>query len=419
MHHLLRRAFFPLYLLLVAAVGCGEDPAPSPRDAGSSPSADAGATDAVASGASALYAIHATTFSADFSSRSSYLAVVPSLAPDTTIDYAKVATVGGTMEALPGSGEVFVYDAEKVQLRKYTVDSSGTVTPGMTLGLSGLGVSAMSVVYLRIVSPSKGYIFDTESLQLAAFDARAMTLGKVTTLTALKNPAGPAYVGLGTGTTRGDQLVLLVYYADLKNETTPRVTPLVFVNTATDEAKVVLDERCGGLAYTARGPDGALYAASDAWAAGLHRLGRSPAPCMLRVLPGQDAFDPTYKVDLNTLSGGKPTGGLVEGPDGTGFLRVLDEGVFMFKPDTTGRQPFSAVAWRTLRIDLGKDTAPTAITKPELTAGGLTWFSIDGRSYANDSAANFSETTLVEMTKDGAAPGIKVRGVPFSVVRVR
>ena len=118
---------------------------------------------------------------------------------------------------------------------------------------------------------------------------------------------------------------------------------------------------------------------------------------------------------LNELTGA-PTGGLIPSGGSSIYVRVLDP-----RPPTnaTGMELFGLASWATWEIDLSPLEAPRRIERNPV-AGGISYFVVDGEAYENESAADFSSTTLIRTTGPGApAEGLRTPGVPFSVVRLR
>ena len=103
-----------------------------------------------------------------------------------------------------------------------------------------------------------------------------------------------------------------------------------------------------------------------------------------------------------------------------GEVMVFDTSEAPLTADRTGRELYASRAWDTRRIDLTNPVSLESIERASV-AGGIKFFEVDGEVYENDSAANFSETTLVRTTTDAVSlvPGLRVPGVPFGLVRVR
>ena len=127
-----------------------------------------------------------------------------------------------------------------------------------------------------------------------------------------------------------------------------------------------------------------------------------------------------HVVSLKVLAEGAPVGGLIPGPGGQALVRVLDTSAAPLTADRTGRELYASRAWDTRRIDLTNPVSLESIERASV-AGGIKFFEVDGEVYENDSAANFSETTLVRTTTDAVSlvTGLQVPGVPFGLVRVR
>jgi hypothetical protein len=180
----------------------------------------------------------------------------------------------------------------------------------------------------------------------------------------------------------------------------------------------VKDTPCGGLNYSVVAPGGDIYFSTDPYIASVHWTDaeNAPAPCMVRLSQSSGEFS-AQRVALNDLTGG-PTGGLVPGPDGSAWLRVLDTSVYSAGPGSSYLEAFSAPTWRTWSIDLSDSPRAEPIERAPL-AGGIRVFEIDGNAYENESSADFASTTLIKTTDAASARGLSMPGVAWGIVRVR
>ncbi|MET0410478.1 MAG: hypothetical protein ABW217_04255, partial [Polyangiaceae bacterium] len=66
-----------------------------------------------------------------------------------------------------------------------------------------------------------------------------------------------------------------------------------------------------------------------------------PAPCVLRMQPGEQVFDGDFYLDLNEVTVGRPAGGLVAGAGGDAYVLGFDESL-LDEPITPESEIFSA-----------------------------------------------------------------------------
>jgi hypothetical protein len=221
---------------------------------------------------------------------------------------------------------------------------------------------------------------------------------------------------------RGTRLLFSVAWIDW-NETDSIAgeTGLVVLDTETDRvSRVDVDTRCGGITQPLVGANGDAYLASSGLAAAAHRLGRlSTEPCALRVRADEDSFDANYALRLGELSGGAPLGEPVPGAGDDIFLRVFDESLATVPEGALTYELTGQTAWRWQRWNVATDEL-TPVTELEPSTADVTWFRVDGRVYGTETKADYSETTLLELTADGGpVRRLTAPGFLHGVARVR
>lgn len=368
----------------------------------------------------ALYAVNVRVFSADFENPISYIALVDSLDEGTaSLGDALELPGGGSLWGVSGSGDVYVVSAEELTVTKYQLTKSGKLLEVDRLGLGGIGITAVLAEAIAFDGLERGFLFDLGSAQAVELDLSLMEIVGTTDLSdLLLDSVDGTFLGEGGFRWHGDKLVGVVYGSSSTFDTVAATSKVGFFDPADSRLEVV-EAPCGGLMYSVDAPNGDRYFSSDPWVAGVHALdmANAPAPCLARLPAGSDTFDPN-PVELNAVTGGV-TGGLVPGSDGYAYVRVLDEEVFPLTSETHYLEPFSAPAWRTVRIELSNPEHAEPMDRPHI-AGGIKFAEAGGHVYQNESSQDFGATTLVRMTGDDAPrPGLEVPGVPWNVVRIR
>jgi hypothetical protein len=222
---------------------------------------------------------------------------------------------------------------------------------------------------------------------------------------------------------RDGLLFLGAIYRDAGDLESGQAAVLV-VDTATDQlVDIARDDRCGDAQHIVTAADGTLYVASGALAANMHALQRPagyPAPCVLRILPGQRGFDPAFHVALPDLVGGRSAGRLVLGPSGTAFVLALHQDLLPapIGPDTPLFDPWDSTAWRWWRIELGQTTAGVLDDGvPSASAAGSV-LRAGGRDHLTQLDVAAGATTLLIASETGLVPGLVVPGFPYGLVRI-
>lgn len=426
---------------LVAALAAGlpacssEDDAEDPAATGGQGGADDGSGAAGGQGGAAdgeggaagsdgagarRYAVMSLVSTAE--SSSAYVSIVPTLDEgelgdlSKSLELADAAYLFGT-----GSDSRFYVLRESAVLSAYDVTAAGTFEEGPSVSFFNHGVAAgrseRSVVF---VSETKAYLLDDVSLQAIAWNPTTMAITSTIDLSELGKEGWVTYFDYRPKQ-RGAQLVLPAYYLDENFSASPTEAAVAFIDTATDAVTVARDTRCGGFSTSALTASGDLYVASDPYLDALHRTAgeaASPPGCLLRVRAGETRFDPDFFVTISDIAEDFG-GGIVPGHGTHAYLRVYDEEVEAVTAETTAIDLYARAAWRWWRIDTADVTTAEPVALPP-GAGTLRVFEVDGRAYATDASADYSTTTLVDMSQaEGPRPGLTVPGNVAGVLRVR
>jgi hypothetical protein len=274
-----------------------------------------------------------------------------------------------------------------------------------------------------MISTTKAYWVDDVSAQIVIWNPEAMTVTGTISLTAALRDGWSLEVGQAV---LRDGLVFISanYRDDADGEAGEAVA--IVVDTASDAlAGVSTDTRCGGTLDIARGEGDVLYFASNTLAASFYALGRFasyPAPCVLRIAPGEQTFDAGYHVSMLDLTGGLPAGQLVIGGAGRAFLLALHGDLLdtPIAPDTELFAPYEAAAWRWWSVDLEsgapaavvEDAPPRSASNRVLAAGGV--------EYIANLDPDAGTTTLMVPQADGRLTlGLEVTGYPYGLIQLR
>jgi hypothetical protein len=358
----------------------------------------------------------------DDSSTTSYFHVAPSLEQTVQVDPARALEVSGAAKlyAAYDLGWFAFGEGESPTLSRYTLDDEGRLKKGASISLQQYGVKGLwDTIYF--VSPTKAYYPDRDGAQLIVWNPTSM---EVTDVIALPQTAREGYLanyGYAAIERAGKLLITVGWFDWNETDSVLPATGLLVVDTTTDEVvSFEVDERCGGVTQPITTASGDTMLVSSALAAAAHRLERlATAPCALRIRAGSDAIDTEYLTRLGELTGGALSGEPVAGAGDALFLRVFDEELAstdkpMLTWELTG-QP----AWRWMRWDIANDRVePVANLAP--STSDVLWFRVDGKVYGTETAADYTTTTLIELTAEGGPRrGLTVPGFLHGVVRVR
>lgn len=373
------------------------------------------------SGDGPAYAITTQVFGASSSDTASYILLTDTLDSEAPLSLDNGVEVPGRALGVgpEGGGAVFVAGDAAPTVTRYDLQEDGSLRAGATISFQGKGIATLGEYQgqFQFVSETKAYFFDGATAQVVIWNPKDMTVtgdipldGLVLADATLTFSAAPLR--------RGSDVIT---FAGWRNgPEVPSRAAVIIVNSETDEATLVTDERCGYVRDGVQGPDGKIYLATEAYGAAVHRLNpaNAAAPCMLRFDPATSQFDADFHVELSTLFGGGTAGALIRGPGDEPYLRVLDEAAFEILPDTHPRVLASAPAWRWARVALGD--APTAtVLDAEPSNGSVVPAFLGDRSFVLLYQGQES-TSFLELGGDGPAGStLSTPGLAFSALKLR
>jgi hypothetical protein len=199
------------------------------------------------------------------------------------------------------------------------------------------------------------------------------------------------------------------------------VTGLLVLDTDQDAvAHFESDPRCVAATEVAELPNGDIYFGTtpDELAYNAQLRGKSRPGCHLRVLAGEERFDPSYALNLSELVGNRAACDVIpSGKAGELLFRVLDESAAEWSVENTGVG--EAEAWEYYRLDLASGLARRA---PELGFGQVftPQYRVAGEVFLGLKLGGKDATQLFQLAPDGRMlPGLEVRGVLRTIAAVR
>lgn len=339
----------------------------------------------------------------DDTSTTSYFHVLRSIDSEVTVDAARALEVPGAAKlySVPGLGWFAVGQGESPIITRYTLGPEDNLVAGESISLSSYGVRDLWDT-LYVVSPTKAYYPDRAEGQLIVWNPSTM---QVTGSIRLPQTLRPGYLAVYAYApiVRGTQLLISVGWFDwdVADSVLPE-TGLLVLDTATDAVqRFDVDTRCAGVTQPIVAADGDTYLVSSAIAAAAHRLGRlATEPCALRVRQAEDRIDPGYLMPLAQLTGGALAGEPAPAGQAGLLLRVLDPALANTDAALLTWEITGSPAWRWARWDLSsQDLVPLSELEP--STADVLWFRMGERVFASETAADYSQTTLLELTASG------------------
>ncbi|MET0339900.1 MAG: MxcI [Polyangiales bacterium] len=423
------RQYLPLLTLCLSLAGCGDgddDTSAQPGgaiDGGiSTPTGNAGidaGTGATSGSAPSLFIVHSAVQGTD-GNRLNYFSAVTDLAKPEKIDYGKSIELSGRprLYAAPKLGFFAIADAETLSITRYEVGADGSFRPGAKLSLQQHGVSALEPQGVHFVSATKAYYKDSKQAQVLVFNPSTMTIDRAIPLP--RELLIPDHnVSVSRWVARDGEAYFAVGATIKDYSRTLPGTTLVRIDTATDALTLTRETRCRGLSYVANVAD-TLYFFSDV----MNGFGHAVYPneggqpdCTLRILPGQQVFDPSYVGSMQAALGGQIGTIVAATESGEAWAQVIDPAVMPKTPGTTYNQWYDK-GWRWVHLTLPALSNPT---EAGLAAGAYTaqTVTVGSSFYVSQASVDYGVTALVELGASGPKPGVSFNGFPLDVARVR
>jgi hypothetical protein len=221
---------------------------------------------------------------------------------------------------------------------------------------------------------------------------------------------------------RGTTLLFSVGWFDWEDsDSVLPETGLVGIDTETDAvASFESDSRCAGITQAIVTASGDAYFVSSALAGAAFRLERlSTEPCALRVRAGEASFDQSYLQRLGELTGGSVAGEPVPAGGESLFLRVFDDALGAVPAGAATWELTGQAAWRWSRWNLTSNEL-VSIDDLQPSTADVLWFETGGKVYGTETSADYSETTLIELTAEGGPRrALTAPGFLHGLARVR
>jgi hypothetical protein len=136
------------------------------------------------------------------------------------------------------------------------------------------------------------------------------------------------------------------------------------------------------------------------------------------VKTSETTLDASYHVQLDTLAAGALAGEPVSGGADRVFLRTFDESAAEIPPEPATWDVTGQVAWKWLAWDVGTNITTDVVSLPASTAD-VVWFEVEGKTYGAQTTADYSSTTLIDLTAATPTTALTAPGFIHGVARIR
>lgn len=348
----------------------------------------------------------------------SYVSITPTLASSTPLSLDGALSVAGRslVANLPGSGSFFVSNGA-AELVKYTLDAADKPVEAGKIGFPGASSIGEYASQLQVVSDTKAYYFDTRTAQIFVWNPSTLAVVKTIPLAGLQVADATLTFSSTLPVKRAGKIALAAGWRSSNNQRVIKQVALVVLDTASDTATILRDDRCGYVRDAVEASDGRVYLATEAWGSAVHRLNAefAPAPCLLRTDAALTAIDATFYKELNVIGGGV-TGSLTASLDGKVYTRVLDEAAAGINVMTSARALASMPVWSWAELTLGDEPKATKVGAALGTGSMIVLETKDKRFVAEVKMAG---TDLIDLTKGIGGVASSTMGNTFSLVQVR
>lgn len=403
-----------------------ESNVPAPSGTGSQSSSEGAGvemgTGQVPAAASALFAVPSEVYGADFASSASYIPLVPSL------DVARIEL--GTAREVTGRASVaavgpwlFVASSAAPVVERFEVQADGSLRDAGRLGFMNYGVPeffAIDAWGAVFIHPDKAYLFNGSDGSHVVWNPTTLEItGEIAA------PPGVSRQGYdfeSVAVVRGNRMYRIFTLLNYDTwEFLPAPQYLAVYDLDTDTLLSTTEEsRCPQL-YSRPFLDerGDIYFSGWVWTPGLTLTSDYPASCSLRVLAGQDTFDPDWQLNFAAdVTGGREAGVMRYLGGGKALVDVFHAERTIIDASTDPEDLVNTPNWRLWSIDLATKTG-APLQGLDFKAGGYQDVAVGERTFLMVPNDDYSETTAFEVKDGQAVRGFSIQGSSYHMVQLR
>lgn len=382
-----------------------------------------GSKDQTGSASGPLYIGATRVWTAD--SSQGYLFTVSSLDKGTEVDLKKAVEIDDAW--VFGKGDPYFYTATLFSptITRWTLSPKGGFEKDTVVSFVNYGVEGThNAAFTPIFSKEKAYFVDSTSAQVVVWNPATMEFLRTIPLPAKAAGEFATYTPILGLSQRQDRIFVTIFWADPDSWWTKYApsSRLVTIDPQTDTVVEVHDEdRCETMSPAGTTADGTSYFGPWDYHATVRAVfgeGFGAKSCALRVVPSGMTYDEGYQVDLSSLVGGRPAGGLTLLDDQYALIHVWHSELVAATPENWKETRFEpAYTW--YRWKLGEATATELPNQMPSSEGGE-WLRLDGAPYTYNPNADYSKTTLFELNSSGELKEhLTLPGWTAQLIRVR
>jgi hypothetical protein len=368
-----------------------------------------------------LYAIMYQVY--DDAGSTSYLSLLDSLDIDE-IDLSQAREFGsGRAFIQTFEGKLFVGEAESPTVTKYSIAEDGALVAEGTISFAnyGLDTGQFDSWNVTFISSTKAYLLNFKDGTTIIWNPSTMEIvGDI--------PPADEFYREGysfestPGALRDGLLFRTVSWANYDEAEYPSDFLLAIYDVEKDElVELVPETRCpvpGNLVH--RDEAGNIYFSNWVWPTAGVLMRDAPSPCVLRIQPEENRFDPEWALDYREVTDGRQGAMFSYLGDGQALISAFYDERTSFDETT---DPWSYVGsnnWRIWTMDLeSKVGAP--LEGMDYNGGAFTPVQLDDRLFllVPGGAEDNWASQLWEVVGDVAEPRVKLPGWSYQFVELR
>lgn len=349
---------------------------------------------------SPVYAVTTTLF--DESSAATYVALLDSL-DDQQIDVASAREFAGWSSVAAREAVLFVGHGEKPEVTRYPVTEAGALGDAdQTVSFAAYGLGTASLAFNTIVDDERAHMALEETSRILWNPTAMSIIDAVDTPRVAVERDGMTVTAANFEgrVVREDGVFQPFFWHDADWYRFHQQSQIA-VYSRDGQLETLLDVPCPGLQIATRDEQGNLYFSGmvDTIPYQLRESGSTLERCIARIDAGTHAMADGWPRKLEELTGGRPTGSFHYLRDGIGIMTVYHVENADPASDTFLDDWYTA-NWGLWLVDLERWEARRIESWP-LGPSNIFFSQVDGRLYLHSVAADFSSTTIDEITSDG------------------
>ena len=360
----------------------------------------------------------------DDTGSTSYLSLLDSLDLES-VDLSQAREFGSGRSFIQAyNGWFFVGEAETPRVTRYRLADDGELVVDadpISFANYGFDYGQFDAWNVTFISPTKAYLLNFDDGTTIIWDPSQMEI-----VGEIPPPEEFARKGLSfestPGALREGKLFRTVSWVDYDEAEYSTDFLLAIYDVESDEILELVEEtRCpvpGNLVH--QDEAGTIYFSNWVWPVAGAIMRDAPAPCVLRIRPGQDRFDPEWTLDYRDVTEGRLGAMFSYVGDGRALISAFYDERTSF--DETA-DPWSYVGsnnWRIWGMDL-ESRAGAPLEGIDFNGGAFTPVQFDGRLFLlvpGGEESNWA-TQVYEVVDDRAEPRVKLPGWSYQFVKLR